>query len=779
MHAVVADLMLYRLLYTFFVMLLLLPATGYCSDQLAPVSLKLIWKHQFQFAGYYMAIHKGYYRDAGLELDISEYSDNIDPVEEVLSQRSDFAIGRSTILAQKAGGADIVALLAAYQSSPLMLLTSKASGITRPQDLHGKRIMMTPDAEKQVELMAMLQQAEITDANFIRQNHSFNVQSLIKGDTDAMASYISNEPFQLEQLGIGYNIIHPKDFGFSMYSDLLFTSETYLKQYPERVAAFRQASIRGWHYAFEHVEETADIIQQHYNSQNKSREALIYEGKTLKEMAFSTGEFGSISSEKLGIMLQLYLLFNLIDADYNIDNFIYKFQQSEQLDLSRKELAFIATAKPFKLCGDPLWEPYSHLSFNHYEGIIPDYLKLIQDRTGLNFTTVTTPVWNQTLAAMKAAECDLVAGAMQTPNRSLYLDFTRPYLSMPAVVAVSSNYSDDLSIETILQKPVALIENSAFEEIITNRYPNTSLMKVASVEQGLKKIQQGQVFAMLDTADTISSAIDRFDLSGLKIINPGYDNWDISVAVSKQWSDTPFLNILNKAVASISQQDKEQIHDRWIRVQYEKNIDTSLLWQIFVVLAVISLFFAYRYNMMQRHNKALLKLARHDQLTSLYNRRMLNESLTDSTAIADRYNRPLSLIFFDIDDFKLVNDQYGHKAGDEVLIQVAKLLHENCRLSDSFGRWGGEEFLIILPESPLSNAEQSAEKLRISIARHHFKTGVDIQLTCSFGIAEHQTGESLDSFVNRADQALYRAKSAGKNCVCKDEPPSQPPDISN
>lgn len=298
MLAVVADLMHYRLLYTFFVTLLLLPNLSLGADHLTPVSLKLIWKHQFQFAGYYMAIHKGYYHDVGLDLTISEYSDNIDPVEEVLNQRFDFAIGRSTILAQKANGAEIVALLAAYQSSPLMLLTSKASGITLPQDLSGKRIMMTPDAEKQVELMAMLQQSGITDADFTRQNHTFNVQSLISGDTDAMASYISNEPFQLEQLGIDYNVIHPRNFGFSMYSDLLFTSETYLKQNPERVAAFRQASIRGWHYAFEHIEETADIIRQHYNSQKKSREALIYEGRSLKKLALSNNQFGIISSEK-------------------------------------------------------------------------------------------------------------------------------------------------------------------------------------------------------------------------------------------------------------------------------------------------------------------------------------------------------------------------------------------------------------------------------------------------------------------------------------------------
>ncbi|MCV6611872.1 MAG: ABC transporter substrate-binding protein, partial [Amphritea sp.] len=160
------------------------------GEQLTPVSLQLIWKHQFQFAGYYMAKHQGFYKDAGIDLTIHEYDNSVDPVDVVLSGQRDFAIGRSTVLAQKIKGADIVALLAAYQSSPLMLLTTAESGIDTPEKLTGQRIMMTPDAEKQVELLAMLHRASIQQTDFTRQDHSFNIQSLIQGDTDAMASYL-------------------------------------------------------------------------------------------------------------------------------------------------------------------------------------------------------------------------------------------------------------------------------------------------------------------------------------------------------------------------------------------------------------------------------------------------------------------------------------------------------------------------------------------------------------------------------------------------------------
>ncbi len=759
----------YGYLCRFFLFLLLTPLIAR-GEQLTPVSLQLIWKHQFQFAGYYMAREKGFYRDAGIDLTIHEYENAIDPVEEVISGRSNFAIGRSTVLAQKIKGAGIIALLSAYQSSPLMLLTTAESGISTPEQLYGKRIMMTPDAENQVELLAMMHRAGVQKADFIRQGHSFDVNSLISGETDAMASYLSNEPFQLDQKGVQHHIIHPKDFGFSMYSDLLITSEQFIQQNPELVEAFRQATIEGWLYAFSNIEETVEVILQHYNSQQRSRDALLFEGRKLATLAFDeNGNFGTLDTEKLQVMSQIYLLFNLVDADHKLENFVYRPPNLSMLPLTREEQLFLRKQRSLKMCGDPLWEPFSRLNFNQYEGIIPDYMSLIAKRTGLNFETLTTPVWLQPEAAMKIAECDLIAGAMQTPQRAEYLRFSRPYLSMPAVLAVRQDLSDHPTLREILRQPVAVLQNSAFVEIIKSRYPDSQLVEVVSVEIGLNMLQKGEVVAMLDAADSISNVVQRYKLSGIKVIDQVHDNWDISIAVNPKLADTPLLSILNKAISSLSEEDHRQIRSKWVKVTFEHQTDYSILWQVLLGSSLLVLFLTYRYRVIQLHNRQLREMARHDQLTGLYNRRLLHQILEESVAIASRYQRPLSLIFFDIDDFKQINDQYGHSTGDLVLKAIAGVLQDNCRSTDTYGRWGGEEFIIILPESQLKSALISTEKIRKAVAESHSQENSLPGTTCSFGVAEFGEAETADSLLNRADQALYRAKAAGKNCVCYDE----------
>jgi diguanylate cyclase (GGDEF)-like protein len=132
-------------------------------------------------------------------------------------------------------------------------------------------------------------------------------------------------------------------------------------------------------------------------------------------------------------------------------------------------------------------------------------------------------------------------------------------------------------------------------------------------------------------------------------------------------------------------------------------------------------------------------------------------------ARAARYGNPLSLIILDIDHFKSINDHYGHTIGDLVLIAVAQLVQDNIRASDLVARWGGEEFAVVAPDSPLSAAAGLAEKLRVVLASTSLLD--DIRVTGSFGTAQLGADEDLESLVRRADQALYRAKASGRNRV--------------
>jgi len=161
-------------------------------------------------------------------------------------------------------------------------------------------------------------------------------------------------------------------------------------------------------------------------------------------------------------------------------------------------------------------------------------------------------------------------------------------------------------------------------------------------------------------------------------------------------------------------------------------------------------------------NARLEKMATVDVLTGIYNRRKFDDALS---AIIDMKGSsiPFSLIFFDIDNFKSINDSFGHKVGDHVLQQISKLVLDNIRATDGLFRWGGEEFILILPDANLESAENIAEKIRNLIQDYDFNIGHKI--TVSLGIGEHIAGESADQMMKRVDSALIRAKFQGKNRI--------------
>jgi two-component system cell cycle response regulator len=171
------------------------------------------------------------------------------------------------------------------------------------------------------------------------------------------------------------------------------------------------------------------------------------------------------------------------------------------------------------------------------------------------------------------------------------------------------------------------------------------------------------------------------------------------------------------------------------------------------------------------------RLATIDALTGLNNRRAFIEATSREVARADRYVEPLSLVLFDLDHFKLVNDVRGHAAGDCVLRAIGRVLRETMRAADFCARWGGEEFVVSMPQTSASQAKLVAERLRAAIASATIadEVGAPIPVTASLGIATLRAGETLDAFVDRADRAMYVAKSSGRNRVCASE--SETPSI--
>ncbi len=162
-------------------------------------------------------------------------------------------------------------------------------------------------------------------------------------------------------------------------------------------------------------------------------------------------------------------------------------------------------------------------------------------------------------------------------------------------------------------------------------------------------------------------------------------------------------------------------------------------------------------------NKQLEELAVTDTLTRLCNRLKLDQVLASEHERSLRYGNGFALVLLDVDHFKVINDTHGHPVGDQVLIELARLLMAGTRSVDRVGRWGGEEFLIICPDTDLRGAIDFAEKMRQDIAKHHFP--VVGQITASFGVTITRPGDSIQQLIARTDTALYRSKNNGRNRV--------------
>lgn len=168
-------------------------------------------------------------------------------------------------------------------------------------------------------------------------------------------------------------------------------------------------------------------------------------------------------------------------------------------------------------------------------------------------------------------------------------------------------------------------------------------------------------------------------------------------------------------------------------------------------------------NQIEKINEKLRQISTIDALTNIYNRRKLDENLEYEYNRAKRYNVKFSVILLDIDSFKLINDTYGHNIGDKILIEISEILKNNIRKSDTVGRWGGEEFLIICPETDKQVAVKIAEKLRKKIGNNKFS--VDNIITSSIGVATYTNEDEIYELINKVDIALYEAKRKGKNRV--------------
>lgn len=540
------------------------------------VTLQLPWLHQFQFAGYYVAKEKGFYAQEGLDVTILDADKKEASYKNVMDKKAQYGVGHSSLIVHYMNGAPVVLMAAIYQSSPMVLLTRKDAHINGAKDLKNKRVMLTDDMLQWAEIQAMFRSVGLSMKDLKVQPHSYDTASLVRNETDAMVAYVSNEPYALKNMGVEPYSINPKEYGFDYYSDFLFTTQDEIISHPERAEGFYSASIRGWLWAFDHIEETAALIYRDYNPQHKSLEALIYEGKVLKELALQPNKpFGSIDANRLELIAQGYRLMGIVKSVPSFEPLIYK---HNRLQLSDQEKAWLAAHPVIRVGIDHNWAPIESVDDKgRHTGISASYLHLLEKRLGIRFEVdYSRKLWSDSLRALKTKDLDMLTSAAITESRRDQMVFSRPYIKQSMVIVTNSRVGYVNDLNDLRGKKIAIVRSYASEEFLRMNYPNIIPVLTDTSLEALQKVSSGEVYGCIEGLSVVSYLIERYNLKNIKVVGETPFRYDIAFAFRKDWEI--MASISDKVLASITPAEYEEIHGRWLGYQSEKPLDYRLIW---------------------------------------------------------------------------------------------------------------------------------------------------------------------------------------------------------
>jgi PAS domain S-box-containing protein len=303
------------------------------------IRLQLKWYHQFQFAGYYAAQTKGYYRDEGLEVELIEGSKDRPPDKMVLEHKADFGVhDGGDLVYLRLQGDPVVAIAAIFQHSPYAIISKSSSGIRHPSDLIGRTVMITQD-QGSAQIVAMFRREGIKVKSALDQDpvrfvaHSRKLDDLIEGRVDAMSGYLTDMPNSLKQKGIEARVMRPLEYGIDYYGDTLFTSNEFLKASPDVVARFRRASLKGWEYAMAHPAEIAGMILALPTARpvKLNVQSLLAEADTMKDIVLPMlVETGNMNPGRWEKMAGIYQELGMVPSADRLKGFIYETDPDKQ-----------------------------------------------------------------------------------------------------------------------------------------------------------------------------------------------------------------------------------------------------------------------------------------------------------------------------------------------------------------------------------------------------------------------------------------------------------------
>lgn len=459
----------------------------------------------------------------------------------------------------------------------------------------------------------------------------------------------------------------------------------------------------------------------------------------------------------------------------NNDNSYFE-QKNKLLVLSAKEKSFLAAHKQINVGVVKNWKPMEFVDRKgKLSGINIDIIKLIGERSTINFNFVIFDNWKNLYEALLDKKIALAGGISPTPNRKHKLLFTEPYWELPWVILHLQSFGKHSSLKDFFGKKIAVVKGYQLINKLTSEYPQISLMLVDTTQDGLAAIQQGVVDGMLEPLVIASELLKKESLVALMISVIDDLEWDSThIAVRADWPE--LHSVLNKGILSINKNEKQKIYEKWFNVKVNTGFDKNIVFRvalqasilIFVVIVIIVVWNRRLFNEVE-HRKNLEEkmkhMATHDDLTGLGNRALLKDRLNNLIGLHQRQHLQMAVLFVDLDGFKAINDTHGHDVGDELLTQLSQRLQTSVRSSDTLVRFGGDEFVFLL--TGLNNKQEAAfiaDKI-LQLLKTPFELSVITTcISCSIGIALYPDDGITDiELLKVADTLMYRVKAQGKN----------------
>ena len=451
--------------------------------------------------------------------------------------------------------------------------------------------------------------------------------------------------------------------------------------------------------------------------------------------------------------------------------------------LSMTEKRYLEQKKELNICiSEAHHPPYEYITQEgDYQGIVAEYYKQLSRKIGLPLKWHVQHDTPKSHANDESQGCDIISMVRTGEMASADVQITRPYVTYPLVIATDNNALFINSFEGLAQKKIGICGQTPFYSIIQGKYPAMNFIPVNTVGQGLAMVQSHSLFGFIDTAPEIGYYIQKQQILDIKISGEIPIKIEFKSGIKK---DNAILSaILEKADQSLTREERHQLFQNWMQLNYHKGIDYDLLWKLGALVLFSGAFLIYRQRCMSQYNQKLAALNHEliqanskletisyiDGLTQVPNRRRFDLVLATEWQRCERNQHPLTLLMIDIDYFKRYNDCYGHLAGDDCLKKVAHTLNSAPgRVADFTARYGGEEFAMILPDTDRKGGKAVAQKILSDIEAlkiPHETSLVEKHISVSIGVASLVPLPTLHpmQIVDFADQLLYQAKDQGRN----------------